>query len=119
MYATVPTVAPGLVSSSSAAPVVASRCATLAPRVATALNFGQPEIQNLGVPALGHKNIRRLDVAVNDALRVRRVQPIRNLNAQIEQRLQIHRPPADPMLQRHAVQNSMAMKAWPFSSPMS
>jgi hypothetical protein len=36
----------------------------------------QPEIKNLGVPVLGYKNVRRLDVAVNDALGVRRIQSV-------------------------------------------
>ena len=40
----------------------------------------QPEVQNLGVPALGHENIRRLDVAMNDPLGVRRIQRVCNFD---------------------------------------
>jgi hypothetical protein len=39
----------------------------------------EPEIQNLGMPVFGYKNVRGLDVAVNDALCVRRIQSIGNL----------------------------------------
>jgi hypothetical protein len=39
-------------------------------------DLGQPEVQNLGVPALGDKNIGRLDVAVNDPLGVGSIQCI-------------------------------------------
>ncbi len=35
--------------------------------------FRQPEIQNLGVPALGDKDVGGLDVPVDNALGVRRV----------------------------------------------
>ncbi len=52
-------------------------------------DLGQPEIQHLGVPALGHENIRGLDVAMHDALRMRRIQPIGNLDGQREHGLVI------------------------------
>jgi hypothetical protein len=38
---------------------------------------------------LGYKNIGRLDIAVGDAFGVRRPQPLRNLNRQIEQFLDL------------------------------
>ena len=41
----------------------------------------QSKIQNLGVPALGDKDVGRLDVAMNDALRVRGVQCVGNLRS--------------------------------------
>ena len=43
----------------------------------------QPKIQNLCVLALGHKDIRRLDIAVNDPLGVRGIQCISDLNRQL------------------------------------
>src|SRR4029077_5375520 len=51
-----------------------------------------------------NKDVRRLDVAMNDALRMRCVQRIGNFDSQAEQgrRLQRFRP--DAMLQRHAIQ---------------
>ena len=47
-----------------------------------AADFRQPEIENLGVPALGHKNIRGLDVAMDDALRVRRIERVGDCRCQ-------------------------------------
>ena len=44
------------------------------------MNFGETEIQNFGVPALGDEDVGRLDVAVHNALGVRRVQRIGNLD---------------------------------------
>ncbi len=58
---------------------------TLAGR-ARGCDFGQPEIQHLGVPALGDKDVGRLDVAVDDTLRMRGVQAIGDLNRKREQR---------------------------------
>ena len=49
--------------------------------------LGQAEIENLRLPTLGHEDIRRLNVAVDDAFGVRRVEPIRYLNGEIQQRV--------------------------------
>jgi len=43
--------------------------------------FRQPEIQNLGVAALGNKNIRRLNVTVNDSLRMSWVERVGDFDA--------------------------------------
>jgi hypothetical protein len=43
----------------------------------------QPEVQDLGLAPFRHKNIRWLDVAVDDALPVRGFQPVGNLNPQV------------------------------------
>jgi hypothetical protein len=67
-------------------------------------NLGQAEIQNLGVLALGHKNVGGLDVAVNNTLRMRGVQPIGNLNGKGEQSFCIERFPRNQMFQRRPVQ---------------
>jgi hypothetical protein len=73
------------------------------PRRPRRTHLGQTEIQNLRVPLLGHKNIRRLDVPMDDALSVRRIQRLRHFNRQIQQTLQLHRLPVDLVFQRHAV----------------
>ena len=54
--------------------------------------------------AFGYKNVGRLDVAMHDPLRVRRIQGIGNLDADRKQRIQLHRTVADEMFQRGAVQ---------------
>ena len=64
----------------------------------------QAEVENLGMTALGDKDIRRFDVAVDDAFRVRSVERVGNLNRQSEQNLRLHGSPGDAMLQRQAVQ---------------
>ncbi len=66
--------------------------------------FGQSKIENLGVAAPGHENVCRLDVAMDDSLRVGRIQRIRYLDAEREQRVQFHGTVADEMLERRAVQ---------------
>jgi hypothetical protein len=67
-------------------------------------HFGQTEVANLGVPALGDKNVGRLDVTVNDTLCVHCVERIGNLNSQREHRVQFHWTVADQMLQGRTVQ---------------
>jgi hypothetical protein len=47
--------------------------------------FRQPKIQNLRLTARRDENIRRLDVAMYDALRVRGIESAGNLNRQVEQ----------------------------------
>ena len=68
------------------------------------LYLGQAKVENLGVPALGDEEVRGLDVAVDDAFAVRRVQRVGNLNAQRQDRLQLHGAPGDHVLERRAVQ---------------
>ncbi len=54
------------------------------------------EIQYFGVVPVGNKNVCRLDVAVDDALRVGSIQSISDLDSQIEQRLDCQGLSADP-----------------------
>jgi hypothetical protein len=56
------------------------------------------------VAALGHKNIRRLDVAMDNSQRVGGIQAISNFDAEREQCLQFHGTVADDVLQRRAVE---------------
>src|SRR4029077_7747851 len=67
-------------------------------------DFCQAKIQDLGMTALGRKNICRLNIAMHDPLRVRRIERIGNLDAERKQRLQLHRTVADAMFQRHAIE---------------
>ena len=67
-------------------------------------HLGQPKVENLGGSARGHKNVRRLDVAMHDALGVRGIQRFGHVNADREQRLHLQRPVADEMFQGLAFQ---------------
>src|ERR1700690_1424824 len=67
-------------------------------------NLGQAEVENLGVPAFGDKNVRRLDVAMPNAFGVRRFEGIRNLNPDAEENLALNRLSADAMFEREAVE---------------
>jgi hypothetical protein len=57
--------------------------------------LGKAEIENLGVSAFGDKNIRGLDVAVNDALGVRGVERVGDFDGEREYRLGLQRTAAD------------------------
>ena len=48
-------------------------------------NFGQPKVQYLRLTSLGDENIRRLDVAVDDAFGVGRIERIGDLHRQVHQ----------------------------------
>jgi hypothetical protein len=63
-----------------------------------------PEIKNLGVPALGDKNVGRFDVAMDDSLGVSGIQCIGNLNRQAEQNIDIDRLSCNTMFQRHTIE---------------
>ncbi len=59
----------------------------------------QTEIQNLGVPALRHEDVRWLDIAMNDVFSVCRVECLRNLRPQFQHLLQWQRLAVDAMFQ--------------------
>src|SRR5262249_24579190 len=54
--------------------------------------------------ALGHEDVCRLDVPMNNACRVSRVESVGDLNSQTQQRFGLNRTSGDAMLQRQAVQ---------------
>ena len=62
----------------------------------------QSEIQNFGVPTLSHEEVGRLDVAMHNALRMRGVERVGNLDRQVQQRFHFYRAGADAVLQRRA-----------------
>ena len=47
-------------------------------------NFGQPKVQDLGVPPFGDKDISGLNIAMNDTSGVRGVQRIRYLDGYLQ-----------------------------------
>jgi hypothetical protein len=56
------------------------------------------------VPAAGDENIGRLDVPVDDALAVRRIEPLGNLHADVERGIDGQRALLEPTLQRLAIE---------------
>src|ERR1700723_87135 len=61
--------------------------------------LGQTEVENLGLIAIRYKDVGRFDVAVNDALGVRTVEGVSDLDAEVEKFIQLHRLPVDRALQ--------------------
>ena len=51
--------------------------------------FGQTEVQDLRLPAIGNEDVCRLDVAMDDSLLMRRVQAVGDLNGQIQQMIDL------------------------------
>ena len=52
-------------------------------------DLGQAEVENLGVTAFGHKDVGRLDVAMDDALAVRGIQRVGDFNAERQERSRV------------------------------
>ena len=96
-----PTAVPGLVSSSSACG--RRHCRSTDTRRHRS-ELGKSKIENLGVAALGHKNVCRFDVPVDDPFGVGRVEPVRYLDAQIKDGFHFHRTATDAVFQRRTVQ---------------
>jgi hypothetical protein len=71
------------------------------------------------VPALGNKDIGWFDVAVDNAFPVRRIEPVGNLNGQIENGIYFDGRPAMRCLRVTPSRNSMAMNASPCWSSIS
>ena len=67
-------------------------------------NFGQAEVENLGVSALGDENVGGLDVAMDDAFAVRGIERVGDFDGQAEQDVHFERTAGDAMLQGQAVQ---------------
>src|SRR5579863_5426216 len=65
--------------------------------------FGQTEIEDLCLAALGHKDICGLDVAMDDSLSMRGVERIGDLDAKIQKLLEIDRLAVNVMTQSLAV----------------
>jgi hypothetical protein len=64
------------------------------------LRFRQTEIENFCLAALRDEDVRRLDVAMNDLLLMRRVERVGNLNRQFEQVWHREGLAGNPVLQR-------------------
>jgi hypothetical protein len=67
---------------------------------------------------LGNKDICWLDISMDNAFRVRGVKPVGNVNRDIQQFLQFHRP-AMLCFNVSPSRYSIAMNVFPLSSPMS
>jgi hypothetical protein len=64
----------------------------------------QPEVQNLGMTALGDENIGGLYVAVNNSLGMSGIERVGDLDREREEQVRFHRTIADAVFQRHAVE---------------
>ena len=82
-------------------------------------NLGQSEIQNFGVAAQGYKDVRWLDVAMNNTLSVCGFESIGNLDAQVEGGFDPSDTPAILCFSVTPSRYSMAMNACPCSSSIS
>src|SRR5277367_6496772 len=76
--------------------------------------FGEAKIKNLGVSALGDKNIRRLDIAVHDAFGMGGIKRVRNLDTERQELVGLERPTGDEVLQRLAVEEFHSDKSAAF-----
>ncbi len=66
--------------------------------------MAETKIQNFHVPARADKNICRLDVAVNNSAGMRCIQRVGNLDAEIEQLIELQRTALDAVLEGLALQ---------------
>jgi len=67
-------------------------------------NLREPEVQNLGMPTFGNKDVGGLDVPVDDAFCVGCVKSVRNLDGKRKDQFGFHRTTSNAVLQRESVQ---------------
>ena len=65
--------------------------------------LGQAEVEQLRLAAVGHEDVRGLDVPVDDSLGVGRIERVGDLRPEVEDALRLHRLAADRVLQRLAL----------------
>ena len=53
------------------------------------MQFGESEVQDLRLPLLSDEDVRRFDIAMDDAFVVRGFEPFRNLDSCVEQRFEL------------------------------
>jgi hypothetical protein len=66
--------------------------------------LGQAEVEDFGVAAIRDKEVRGLNVAMNDSFAVCGIEPVGDLDASREQSFQFHGTPGHAVLQRGAFQ---------------
>src|SRR3984885_11709844 len=79
------------------------RC-NVARRTACQTDLRQPKVQNLGMSALGDKDVRGLDVAADDAFCMGCVERIRDLDGEGQDQFRLHRTSRYAMLQRQPIE---------------
>ena len=77
-------------------------------------SLGQAEIQKFGLAALGDEDISRLDIAMDDALRMRGVQSVSHFCAQLYDFFRWQRPSRDVVGERYACQQLHRDERTPF-----
>ena len=75
-----------------------------------------PKSRTFARPSLGDEDVRRLDVAVDDAALVGRVQRVGDLDAEVEQAVGVQRLVASSPIERLPSSNSIAMNGSPSCS---
>src|SRR6516165_11154566 len=80
------------------------KCWLVASRAFGCTDLSQPEIQNLGMTALGHEDIGGLDVPMDDARSVGGIKRVGDVNAQRQDGLDLQRLATDAVFDRHAFQ---------------
>ena len=78
-------------------------------------HLGQAEVEHLHQAAAGHEDVRGLDVTVQHALRVRRVDRRGNLEREVEHGVDRHRVPADRLGERAPVEQLHGEEALPLA----
>ena len=75
--------------------------------------FRKTEVEHLRLAAIGDENIRRFDIAVNDAFRVRRVERVGDVDRERQQLLERQRIAVDRFLERSAFEQLQNEKRFP------
>src|SRR5512143_1189152 len=79
--------------------------------------FREPEIEDLCLFSMRNHNVGWLDIAMDDALGVRRFERVRNLDRQLKQSVQFQGPAVDAVLQRFALEQFHGEKMTPIGLP--